>query len=174
MKIKIRFAVALFVVVVSGCTSLETVFIPGDSSDWKLGSGSNRKGQTFVEYVPRNESINNWSRLLTIQFLEGDPSTPLSSMEAVRSRMQARCPGVSWNIIHQDASSVLYEWKISGCAGNPDQHEIARLLRGNDGIHRIAYVEKTSSIPSAQRERWVKAFLNAYVEKDGQRVTLAR
>lgn len=175
MKAKIAVVLLFLSIVLAGCaTSLETVFIPGDSSGWKFGSGSDRKGQTLVEYVPRDESINNWSKLLTIQFLEDAQSTPGALMEAARTRMQARCPNVSWNVIREDTTSVLYEWKISGCSGNPDQNEIARLLKGNDGVHRIAYVEKTSNITAPEREKWIKAFSDAYVEKDGQRVVLSR
>lgn len=147
--------------------------ILGDSSDWKLGSGSDRKGRTIAEYVPSSESINNWSKLLTIQFLEGEQSSPLAVMDEVKSKMQARCPDVAWNIIHQQPSDVLYEWKISGCSGNPDQHEIARLLTGSDGVHRIAYVEKVLSIAPVERDKWIRAFSDAYVEKGGQRVVLA-
>lgn len=173
MKTKIHFAVMLLGIVGAGCAiTLETVFIPTDSSGWKFGSGSDRKGRTIAEYVPSNESINNWSKLLTIQFLEGERSSPFAVMEAIRSRIQARCPGTAWNVIRQETSSVLYEWRISDCPGNTDQHEIARLLKGNDGIHRIAYVAKVPNIAAAERERWLNALSDAYVEKGGQRVVL--
>lgn len=174
MKTKIHLAAALLGIVICGCaTTIETAFVPGDSSGWKLGYGSDRRGRTIAEYVPHHESIDNWSRLLTIQFLEGERSSPLAVMERLRSRIQTRCPGASWSVIRQETSSVLYEWKISGCPGNPDQNEIARLLRGNDGVHRIAYVEKVLNMATAERDKWVNAFSNAYVVKGGQRVVLA-
>lgn len=174
MKTRKQVAVALLGIVISGCaTTIETAFVPGDSSGWKLGHGSDRRGRTIAEYVPHYESINNWSKLLTIQFLEGERSPPLAVMERLRSRIQTRCPGAFWSIIRQEPSSVLYEWKISGCPGNPDQNEIARLLRGNDGVHRIAYVEKVPNMTAAERDKWINAFSDAYVVKGGQRVVLA-
>jgi len=163
------FAVMLF----AGCaTTLESVYVPGDSSGWKMGFGSDRRGQTIAEYVPANESINNWSKLLTIQFLEGERRSPPIVMEDLKRSMQTRCPGSFWNIIQQDSASVLYEWKIADCANNADQHELARLLKGNDGVHRIAYTEKTKAISSVVRDKWINALTGAYVVKGSKKVAL--
>lgn len=93
-------------------------------------------------------------------------------MEDIKASMQARCPGSFWNIINQDSASVMYEWKIVDCASNPDQHEIARLLKGNDGVHRIAYTEKTKALSSVVRDKWINALTDAYVEKGGKKVVL--
>jgi hypothetical protein len=156
-----------------GCsTTLETVAVPTDSSGWKLGAGSDRKGRTIAEFVPRNETINNWTRLFTIHFIEGERSPPLEVMRPLQAAMQKRCPGSTWSVLRQDALSVLYEWRISGCGNNPDQHEIARLLKGNDGVHRVAYVQKPI-IPEDERAKWLKALSEAYVEKAGKRVVVA-
>lgn len=167
---KIPLIVAIFL---AGCaTQLESVYIPADSSGWKLGFSRDSRGQTIAEYVPANETINNWNMLLTIQFLEGESRTPLSVMEELRAKMQARCPGSFWNVIRQETNSVLYEWKITNCGTYPNQHEIARTLRGNDGVHRIAYAEKTDALSTTNRDKWIRALSDAYVIKDGKQVVL--
>jgi hypothetical protein len=124
-------------------------------------------------YVPREESISNWTKQFTIQFHEDVKASPIAWMTDLRSLMQKRCPGSYWQVLNQDSASVLYEWKISGCGGNPNQHEIARLLKGNDGLHRIAYVEHASTIDPAVRDQWIKAFSDAYVHKNGKRIVTA-
>jgi hypothetical protein len=168
-----RHTVALVCLVLAGCsTTLETVFVRADSSGWKLGAGSDRPGQTIAEYVPRGESINNWTQLLSIQFLEGETSRPREVMRKLQTLMQTRCPGSMWDVVHEDSASVLYEWRITKCGASADQHEVARLLKGNDGVHRVAYVQKPS-IPVDERARWIKALSDAYVEKAGQRVVVA-
>lgn len=169
-----QLALVAFAALLGGCaTALESVYIPADSSGWKLGYGSDRRGQTIAEYVPSNESINNWTKLLTIQFLEGESRSPSAVMDSLKSKMQSRCPGAQWSVVSQDSVSILYEWSIKGCSPNPDQHEIARLLKGNDGVHRIAYAEKTSAMTQATREKWIAWFKDAYVEKGGKKVVLA-
>ena len=169
-----QYILILATLLTTGCaTTMETVYVPADSAGWKLGYGSDHSNQTIAEYVPTNESINSWSKLLTIQFLEGVTQSPSVVMENLKARRQALCPGSNWNVISHDNTSVLYEWKVVGCSGNADQHEIARLLKGNEGVHRIAYVEKTSAIDPVTRERWIKAFTDAYVERDGKKIILS-
>src|SRR5882672_10291467 len=158
----------VLVMVLSGCaTSLESaaLHLAGGAGKWKVAGGSERRGQTIAEFVPPGESIDNWSHLLTIQFIEQKGTSPLVVMAQLRDAMQTRCPGSSWHIIQQDSLSVLYEWSIAGCGGNPDQHEIARLLKGNDGIQRLAYAVKSAELVPSEREQWIKAFSDAYVVK---------
>lgn len=172
-----RFLSALVValVLVSCATQLESARfqLPGGAGKWKAAGGSDRQGRTLAEFVPQDESIENWSRLLTIQFIEQRGLSPVEVMTPLRAAMQSRCPGSSWKIIQQDSTSVLYEWSIAGCASNPDQHEIARMLKGNDGIQRIAFTRKGTELEPSERDLWIKTFSEAYVIKDGQKVVVA-
>lgn len=159
---------------IAGCaTTLETVYVPAENKGWKIGHGTNKPGTTLVEFIPNDQVISNWSRLFTIQFLEGARESPVSVMTTLQSQMRLRCPNSQWSVLSQDASSVTYEWSISGCGGQADQHEIARLLKGNEGVHRIAYTQKTVRLEPAEREKWLSAFSNAFVEKGGKRVAVA-
>jgi hypothetical protein len=166
----------LLVFALSGCaTSLETASLHLSASDgkWKSAGGSERGGRTLAEFVPQDESINDWSRLLTIQFIEQKGVSPLVVMDQLRSGMQSRCPDSPWQVIQQDPTSVLYEWSIAHCGNNPDEHEIARLLKGNDGIQRVAFTQKGTELAPSEREQWLKILSEAYVVKDGQRVVVA-
>jgi hypothetical protein len=80
------------------------------------------------------------------------------------------CSEVSHQAIQQDALSVLYEWNIADCGSNPNQHEIARLLKGNDGIQRLAITVKNRDFLPAERSQWMNAFSEFYVMKGGQQV----
>jgi hypothetical protein len=111
--------------------------------------------------------------MFTIQFLEGTRDSPHAVMNTLKAQMLARCPNARWNVLAEDASSVTYRWSISNCPGQSDQMELARLLQGNDGVHRIAYVHKGSAFAPGESEPWLTAFANAYVEKNGARVVVA-
>lgn len=176
-KLVPRFLSALVIALVlaSCATQLESARfqLPDGAGKWKAAGGSDRQGRTLAEFVPQDESIENWSRLLTIQFIEQQGLSPVDSMTQLRAAMQSRCPGSSWKIIQQDSTSVLYEWSIAGCGSNPDQHEIARMLKGNDGIQRIAFTRKGAELEPSERDLWIKTFSEAYVIKDGQKVVVA-
>jgi|HubBroStandDraft_4_1064222.scaffolds.fasta_scaffold749658_1 hypothetical protein len=166
---------AVALALVSCATQLETAtfHVPDGVGKWKAAFASERRGRTLAEFVPQDESIDNWSRLLTVQFIEQQGLSPMESMAQLRATMQSRCPRSSWKIVQQDSTSVLYEWSIAGCGSNSDQHEIARLLKGNDGIQRIAFTRKGAELEPSEREQWIKTFSEAYVVKGGQKVVVA-
>jgi hypothetical protein len=57
-------------------------------------------------------------------------------------------------------------------ATQQDQVELARMLFGNEGIHRIALVRKGPGFAPGEREEWLDAFSKAFVERDGERVVV--
>ena len=162
------------ILLASGCaTTLETVYVPAENKGWKVGSGTNNPGATLVEFIPVDETISNWSRMFTIQFLEGTRAAPSDFMKTLQAQAVSRCPKTQWVVISDSSLSTTYQWSISSCPGHPDQTEIARLIRGNDGLHRIAYVRRTSTLDPSERDTWLDAFAKAYVEKGGRRVVVA-
>jgi hypothetical protein len=170
----VRKLAAVLAAVLAACAvPIETVFVPADNAGWKPAHASDRIHRTLVEFVPVDESIGAWSRMFTIQFMEGVRESPRAVMQALQSRMRARCAAARWDVLSEDASSVAYEWSIHGCEGQSDQVEVARLLQGNDGVHRIAYTQKARAMDAAEREKWVTAFAGAYVVKGSARVAVA-
>jgi len=168
------FLMGMVLALVGCAATLETVYVPAENKGWKVGSGTNKPGTTLVEFIPTEESISNWTRLFTIQFLEGTRDSPEKVMETLQARMRARCPDVQWMTISENASSILYQWSISNCAGQMDQIEIARLLSGNEGVHRISFARKGSNFASGEKEKWLDAFSKAYVVKDFKPVVVTR
>ena len=60
----------------------------------------------------------------------------------------------------------------SQCKKNATQTEIARFIKGNDGLHRVSYTEKTENIDPIERKKWLASLENAYIKKDGKKVVL--
>jgi hypothetical protein len=161
------------VLLLSGCaTTFETVYVPAENTGWKQGYGVNKSGMTLVEYIPTNETIDHWSRIFTIQFLEGKFDSPSATAETLRSIMLSNCPHTQWEVITEESLSITYERATVDYKGG-NEYEIARLLKGNDGTHRISFVAK-NPILAAERNQWLKAFSEAYIEKGGQRVIVHR
>jgi hypothetical protein len=136
---------------------LEAAQVPASTSGWIIGSLREDSGTgTLIEYVPEDESIDAWSKLVTVQFLEGR-RTPLDEqVRELERAMRRRCPErVEWTVLEEGRDSVLYEWRIRDCPPADDQHELARLMRGNDGTHRVAYCEKSAAIDATTREDWL-------------------
>lgn len=165
-----RLCLATLVLFISGCaTTLETVYVPAENSGWKFGYGVNKPELTLVEYIPAEESISNWTRILTIQFLEGVREFSSDTLKRLSSKV-ANCPNTKWSILNEDKLSVTYERTTLACEGG-DEYVIGRLLKGNDGIHHAFYINR-KPINEIDRASWLKVFSEAYVEKGGQRVVV--
>ena len=169
MKHLYKFVAVVLVVGLAGCaTPLEGIYAPIDASGWKVAYAKDVPGKgNIVERIPSGESLNNWSKMVTIQFMEGEQRTPSVFMDGLKGQMTQRCPKVEWAVVESSNTSILYEWTIKNCPGQQDQHEVSRLLRGNDGLHRIAYVEKVSQLSKETRERWTANLKSAYLVKGG-------
>ena len=60
----------------------------------------------------------------------------------------------------------------SKCNKKVTQHEIARFIKGNDGLHRVALTQKSEKISGNTRKQWLASLKKAYVVKGGARVTI--
>jgi hypothetical protein len=82
--------------------------------------------------------------------------------------MQANYPDMIWNTISMSENDVVYEWILPN--GIPSkkilpQHEIARLLTTEKGMHRIAYERKTCPIDENERKLWIQRISHAPIRK---------
>ncbi len=175
MKYKVLFTI--LVSIVAGCaTSIETsrFTMPLDERGWRVanaqdyGSG---KG-AILEVIRKDESLVNWTEMVTIQFIEGREYKFMEVMEKLKEKMANRCSNVKWEVSEKDDTSVVYEWSISSCGEITNQHEIARLMQGNEGVHRVAFVKKGVEIDSSTFGKIKERLLEAYVVKDGEKVVL--
>ena len=170
-KIVILLSVASFV---SGCsTTLENVRVKGDFNDFKTGFAKDSPitDTNIIELVPKNENINNWTKLITIQSF-GKLENPIQYMNALKEDMQKSCKNTKWSILESKKSSVLYEWGIDKCKPHDTQQEIAILIQGIDRLHRVAYTEKTKVIDDKTRNEWIKSLSEAYLMKGKAKIEL--
>jgi TPR repeat protein len=129
------------------------------ASGWRVGHYSARPNLgSIMEFVREGDDIESWQELLTLQLFTTSwggrsPEATLNSLKAMR---EVQCPGVTqWEVIGQDATSILYEWRSGQCRGWPAQHEIAKIIYGKTARIRIAYTAKTDELNSEERTEWV-------------------
>ena len=158
----------LLALTLMGCaTPLETVKLPGVGTAWQtgrmvdygVGMGA------ITELVPVGQELGNWTHLITIEFMEEAPFTLEQWMAARRAAVESDCPDVTWTVLYHDQFSITYEWRIEGCRGHSDKHELVRLLRGNDGLHSVSYAEKFARMDPAARAVWLSRLNSAVVVK---------
>jgi len=129
-----------------------------DDRPWKLGWSRNQEGAVYEEYVLDGETVENWSELVTIQFFPG--LNKKMSPDAFEARQKADlssvCPSLNWESIYQSEDERIWKWNITGCLGQPDQAEIARLKKTDEGFHIWHYAIKKSSILPEKERIWLE------------------
>ena len=152
-----------------GSTQVEAVVFPFDTERFKLGHQITGL-EAIREFVPIGQTVRDWTEMITLQTMDrralGLP--PLRTMlEQQHQHLVAQCPGRCGgpieNIIAEEPHSLTYEWRIEGCDGMPDQHEIGKWLESEATTFRIAYVRKVSRLNPEEREDWVQAVAQAKI-----------
>jgi len=160
-------AVWLCVAACSSTPDHERAFLPRPEEEWisraydRSPDGDGR----VVESIPADESFDLWTRMITIQFIEGSEATPREMMDRILARLTAKCPELVSSVIREGEQGVLYEWRIDACPAAPDQHEVARVFAGTEGLHRVAYVQKGPVMPDDVRAAWIERLSEAILIK---------
>lgn len=136
---------------------------------WKLAYAVQKPPNYQVrEFVREGDDINSWKELLTVEnFVK--PQSGFSFMDIInrhKATMQVRCPNLTQlTIIEQMDNGILYEWTTKPCHIYPDTHDIGRIVAGVHSFYIVRYTAKVSLIAADVREKWLKQFRAALVEK---------
>ena len=110
---------------------------------------------TLTEWVRAGEEDADSDDLISIQFLEGRKGSAIEAVHQLFQLQNAKYSSVQHAVLEQDDFSVLYEWLLIGSDPHPDQHEVARMIEGHQGLHRVAYVHKGGRLTEAERAEWM-------------------
>lgn len=137
-----------------------------DDRRWEVGYKIVGQGMSMTEYVLSGQSVNNWQELVTVISLYGRQRDMTSEqfMGALKEIMIKRCPNVFWEVIQRQPDEILFEWRVAGCKGAEDQHEIKRLISGKTAIHHIAYTIKKPKMSLEQKNQWVQLLTAAEIK----------
>jgi len=138
-----------------------------DLDVWHARNAGHDDQASIIEYVKDGESAKNWKELVTWQLYKGKPSKGAAGriMAYSREAMFKRCESTTWKVLASSKDDVLYEWQHDGCDGAPAQHELARIITGKIGVHRIAYTRRSEPMDSETRSRWLQKIKDAQLER---------
>lgn len=160
---------AMLVLAVSSCASLggrstiaEQVDLQLDPGEWVLEERSGTPSAAMTGYVPANESAEHWTRFVTVETYSY-AAFPFPGVDQAlgeqRSGLLSCCPEMQWTELARSERGAVYEWKIAGCEGVPDQHEVGRVMAGRRTWARVSFTVE-GTMDAATREEWIRR-LNA-------------
>lgn len=131
--------------------------LPKDERGWKVGHSQSTDNQSIVEWVLPEETVQNWSELITVQYLHRVPMnmTPEKLAKDTAEALRKSCADVSLNILASSQMGVLYERKTASCAPMRDEYTIGKLIRGPRSMISVSYA-KTAVMGDAEKMKWTE------------------
>lgn len=132
-----------------------------DERKWELGYQASHNGAQIEEYVLSGETVEDWSELVTWQYLPNfqERADALTFMKQLRKLRQARDPEVVWEVIEKDHQSVLYKWESFNNPTTGDYLELARIVEDTDGMHIFHYTAKYQKTFQNNIAHWTASFM---------------
>lgn len=117
----------------------------------------------IVEYIPVGESLDSWSEMVTLQFLNS-VDTPENFVALFQEGISSKNESALFEVIESTPDALTWEWRISTpTPGGDVQHELCRLVRAKGGWFRIAYTKKVAKLSGDERSDWLAALQSAHL-----------
>lgn len=136
-----------------------------DEREWSLGA-DNSKNNLFYEYVVNGQTVDNWTELVTLQIFNGMQKKANGETYAnwMLNQLYSRYgEKLSANIIQNDPSDYMVEWRIKGSQQGEDQYEIDRVIVSTESLIIMHYVKKPTIATKSERDKWVMILNKAEV-----------
>jgi hypothetical protein len=136
--------------------------------EWKPTFDSHTRKLTLLEFVQEGDDAHHWKELLSVENAgaQGSSNSLEKILDHVRGYREKVCPGATteFNVIHQDESSILYEWQAKPCLGWPEQREIGRMISGTHDWFFLHYAARGREIAPGRRAQVIEMFSAATVD----------
>ncbi len=130
---------------------------------YKVGY-QNRKGNILiVEMVPRAETVQNWTEMLTTQITFGNLTvTPAKYAELMRDMWKKSCPGSGGAMIASgEENGYPFAIWLLNCPHNPSSGQPEwtwfKAIKGNDSFYVVQKAWR-SEPPQQEVSKWMKHF----------------
>lgn len=128
-----------------------------DERPWQAVWGKDTPAITTIEYVPAGDDINNWSELLTSQYIP-QLDKKLSAKDYY-NLYAAKLKETKLNAVikvHKESpDEIIFEFRITSPA-NMEQDELEKIVTTDKEIYILYYIVKKGDMGSEDRDKWLK------------------
>lgn len=141
-----------------------------DGRTWKLGHRQEKQGNFILEFVQNNETVENWTELITVQGFS-DPIPAKQFARGLEQSLRQNVKGeLTWNILDDKVegtkSGVVYEFIVRNDPQEDDQHEVGVIYSDEEGVFVFHYVTKKSPMSESEKLKWINILRNGLKEDD--------
>ena len=128
-----------------------------DVAKWKQAFKNSNEQASIVEFTLKNENVNNWTELVTVQkFPPFESSVDQYYLLFVETLKKSVSPDPAYSrIINKKENSLLFEWWIPENSSFA-QHEWFKLIKTPSSILILRYTTKKLEQVEKVRKNWEK------------------
>lgn len=138
-----------------------------DNTRWDRGTGTGNAGYFITEAVPKGQTVHNWKEMITMQYYskKADNRSISKHLQDKKQVLTKVCPDIDFKVLSETETEAVYKWSVANCKGHQDQFELAKFIKTEHGVHRVAYAQKSKTQDKAEHDKWLKIIKAAYVVK---------
>jgi hypothetical protein len=121
--------------------------------DFKVGFKSDHDNRLMTEFVPTSETVEDWTRMLTVQIYRGAAVDAPAFLMGVGKRYMDACPGTTAKGIYTGqvngytASMLVLKCPMNPATGKPETTAF-RVIKGKDALYSVQRAWR--AVPSDQ------------------------
>jgi hypothetical protein len=130
---------------------------------FKIGFQKKNDGMYMQEWVRQNETVDNWSELITVQIFYGKNYDPAQFLRAIGERWITACPESKPNSTYSGlangykVSMTFLFCPLNSKSGKPEFTQI-RAIQGKDSFYLVQWA--SAFVPSPEQKGAVVIFLD--------------
>lgn len=154
----------------NGWETLDQLEIEFDDQEWYVNyEGEEEEGIFIREYLPEGETPEDWNEVITVHFMEGLQEQSLDDIvdqiedEALQNGIDEDDLGI--DILEEENDELIYEYFREENDTMSGLHELARVMRADDGVYILQYANGDVKMDSEQEEKWMDLLQEAKIAK---------
>ena len=135
-----------------------------DSHTWKVGSDQENDSQHLVELVPAEQSIDNWTIMVTMQTLKGTVNVPVASVPAaMMGQAQKTAPDAKLTIFEKDEKAktpwILFKIESPSFINDPQpESQLYYVIQGQTALFINFVAVKQRGLADGFSSEWKLVF----------------
>lgn len=154
----------------NGWETLDQLEIEFDDQEWYVNyEGEEEEGIFIREYLPEGETPEDWNEVITVHFMEGLQEQSLDDIvdqiedEALQNGIDEN--DLEIDILEEENDELIYEYFREENDTMPGLHELARMMKADDGVYILQYANGDVKMDSEKEEEWMELIQKAKIAK---------
>ena len=135
-----------------------------ENHNWKIGSDQENDSQHLVELIPAEQSIDNWTIMITMQTLKGTVNVPVASVpDALMSQAQKMAPEAKLTVFEKDEKAktpwILFKIESPSFTNDPQpESQLYYVIQGQTALFINFVAIKRRGLPDDFSSEWKIVF----------------